>query len=370
MNKREFGLEQFNDEQFLVGGVTLLLTGFIGMLGNLLVLTTTYRILRHKRNIPNVLILFLAWIDLLVFPLAYPQPLVKYFYGVYVGDYMGCDFQATCIVCLFTLSILVVVLMSVDRLLALFKPFYYDKQMIYDKEKIKIASIGFGCSVLTISLLPAFGVGRNVLHFPGTFCLFEWGSDSFEGQALVYIFMALLALAMLVVVVCNLATIFMALRLNQRTQNCCSCHRGDAETAKTNHTVSETKFVSGKMELQFAKLSGSVAVTFMSCWGLFLVRVTLIHSGWPFDELLDFTAVRLASLHPVINPWLYPLTRRKYRDAFCYLMNLSAYYVTCSLITRPNTTLDEIVGAQSEASQIREWCLEERRRSSAQRLVK
>lgn len=67
MNKREFGLEKFSDEQFLAGGVTLLLTGLLGFVGNALVLIITYRILRHKRNIPNVLILFLEWTDLLVF---------------------------------------------------------------------------------------------------------------------------------------------------------------------------------------------------------------------------------------------------------------------------------------------------------------
>ena len=271
MNKREFGLEKFSDEQFLVGGVTLLFTGLIGFIGNILVLIVTYRILRHKRNIPNVLILFLAWIDVLVFPLAYPQAIIKYFFGVYIGDYMACDFQGTSITFLFMSSILLVVLMSVDRLLVLYRPFYYDKHMIYDKEKIKVASIGFGCSVLTISLLPAFGVSRNVLHFPGTFCLFEWGSDSFEGQALVYIFMALLAFAMLVVVGCNLATVLMALRLYQGRQvNSSSTLRGDEESSSGTNNV-ESHRVSPKMELQFAKLSGSVAVTFVSCWSLFLV---------------------------------------------------------------------------------------------------
>lgn len=270
MNGREFGQEEFSNDQFLAGGVTLLLTGLIGFVGNLLVLIVTYRILRHRRNIPNVLILFLAWTDLLVFPLAYPQSLIKYFFGVYIGDYMACDFQATTITFLFMCSILLVVLMSVDRLLALYKPFYYDKHMIYDKEKVKIASIGFGCSVLTVSLLPAFGVSRNVLHFPGTFCLFEWGSETVEGQALVYIFMSSLACAMVLVVSCNLLTVIMAVRLSHRRQDSISKPREDAEASNTSN-IEHHHCGSGKMELQFAKLSGAVAVSFVGCWGLFLV---------------------------------------------------------------------------------------------------
>ena len=77
--------------------------------------------------------------------------------------------------------------------------------------------------------------------------------------------------------------------------------------------------------------------------------MTLIQYGWPSDDFLDFTAVRLASLHTVINPWLYPLTRRKYRDSFCYLLTLSAYYMTCSLVTKPSTSLGKcLIKASTE----------------------
>ena len=290
MTGRGFGLEEFSDEQFLVGGVTLLFTGLIGFFGNLLVLIVTYRILRHKRNIPNVLILFLAWTDLLVFPLAYPQSLIKYFFGVYIGDYMGCDFQATAITFLFMSSIILVVVMSVDRLLALSEPFYYDRHVIYDKEKVKVASIGVGCSVLTVSLLPAFGVSRNVLHFPGTFCLFEWNSTSFDGRALLYIFMSSLAFAMFLVVSCNLTTVIMALRLARRRQDSINKPRSDEEAA--NSRPLDHHCSSGKMEILFAKLSGAVAITFFSCWSLFLVSKPTCCDVWvrdsfPCMKLLD-----------------------------------------------------------------------------------
>ena len=46
MNKGEFGLKKFSEEQFLIG-VTLLLTGVICVIGNLLELTKSYRILRY-----------------------------------------------------------------------------------------------------------------------------------------------------------------------------------------------------------------------------------------------------------------------------------------------------------------------------------
>ena len=269
MNSKEFGQKEFNNDQFLAGGITLLFTGMIGFVGNVLVLAVTYRIFRHRRNVPNVLILFLAWTDLLVFPLAYPQSLIKYFFGVYVGNYMACDLQATAITFLFMVSILLVAIMSIDRMLALYTPFCYERHVAYDKEKIKVTAIGFGCSALTVSLLPAFGVGRNVLHFPGTFCLFQWRAETVDGKSLVYIFMSILAASTFVIIVGNLVVVIMALRLVQRRQE--NTPRGDVESVAKTGKTNENHLGSGEVEIQFVKLSCAVTVAFVCCWGLFLV---------------------------------------------------------------------------------------------------
>ena len=68
----------------------------------------------------------------------------------------------------------------------------------------------------------------------------------------------------------------------------------------------------------------------------------MIQTGYPFDEFTDFTALRLASLHTVVNPWIYPLVRRKYREGFWYLLELAAHYLTCTLVAKPETTLGKI----------------------------
>ena len=286
MNKKEFNLEGFTNEQFIAGGVTLFLSGLIGFFGNILVLIVTNRILRFRKNIPNVLIVFLAWADLLIFPFAYPQSLLKYFFGKYYGDYIACDYQATVLTFLYTVSISIVLIMSIDRLLALHKPFCYQKYITYDKEKVKIAAIGLGMTALTISLLPALGIGRNVLHFPGTFCLFEWGADSMDGKALVYSYMTLLSFSMLAIVFSNFCVVVLTWRLMRRVQSS-PLQKENLELGRKNSkdetTQAEVKKNEqpdnelastprrGAMEMQFAKLSSAVAFAFVCCWGLFIV---------------------------------------------------------------------------------------------------
>ncbi|XP_031559420.1 prostaglandin E2 receptor EP4 subtype-like [Actinia tenebrosa] len=367
MNHREFGQEAFNNDQFLAGGITLFISGFIGFIGNTFVLIITYRILRYRKNIPSILILFLAWTDFLTFPLIYPQSLIKYFFGVYIGDYSACDFQGTVITFLYGVSILLVLIMSIDRLLALYKPFCYEQHISYDKEKVKVTAIGVSAAGFTIALLPTFGVGRNVLHFPGTFCLFEWGAKTVDGIALLYIYMTLLSIAILAIVFCNFTVVLLAWRLMRRLHS--ESTLGDKETASTCQTKKKHSN-RGDMEMQFAKLSCMTAIAIVGCWSLFLIRLTMIQAGYPFDAFIDFTAVRLASLHSVVNPWFYPLLRRKYREGFWYLITWIGHVVTCTLIKRPTNTLDDIVGGTPRTKRSKKMQkVDERRRSSSQRFL-
>ena len=55
----------------------------------------------------------------------------------------------------------------------------------------------------------------------------------------------------------------------------------------------------------------------------------MIQSGSPFNSCADIIAFRLVSLHTVCNPWIYLLTRKQYRKAFCYIIKMPAYFITC-----------------------------------------
>ena len=62
-------------------------------------------------------------------------------------------------------------------------------------------------------------------------------------------------------------------------------------------------------------------------------------SGVPFSEGLDFVSARLVSLQSVLDPWLYPFTRRQYRSAFKFLSHKSLHVLSFGLIKAPTTTL-------------------------------
>ena len=267
--ERDLDQEPPDKDLLLIGGTTLLVFGLLGFVGNVLVLVITRRILRYRKNLPTVLILLLAWIDTLCFPLVYPQSLIKYFSGVYVGNSWACEYQASAIIFLFGSSIFLVASMSIDRLLALYKPFCYGQYVNYNPRKVAVVATSVGLAILTVSVLPALGVGRNVPHFPGTFCLLEWNPKTPGGKALFYVFASFLALAVLLVVVCNLVVVLLVWRMTRRALPTPTSHvQDDVQTGSAEQK--------GSVELQFAKLSCAVALTFAACWSLFLVSTIFV----------------------------------------------------------------------------------------------
>ena len=52
-------------------------------------------------------------------------------------------------------------------------------------------------------------------------------------------------------------------------------------------------------------------------------------------------AFRLAALHSVINPWIYPLLRKRFRDSLVWHITTMLRFTTCCLISAPSYTLSK-----------------------------
>ena len=64
--------------------------------------------------------------------------------------------------------------------------------------------------------------------------------------------------------------------------------------------------------------------------------------GVSFSEGLDFASARLVSLQSVLDPWMYPITRRQYRSGFEFLFHKIIHVCSCGIIKGPTTTLGEL----------------------------
>lgn len=96
--------------------------------------------------------------------------------------------------------------MAVERALAIRAPHWYASHM--KTRGTKAVLLGIGVAVLAFALLPAAGLGRYALQWPGTWCFISTaGSQRAASRLFAGAFALLGLLSLVVTVACNLATI-------------------------------------------------------------------------------------------------------------------------------------------------------------------
>uniref|UniRef100_A0A8D0HJH8 Prostaglandin E2 receptor EP3 subtype n=1 Tax=Sphenodon punctatus TaxID=8508 RepID=A0A8D0HJH8_SPHPU len=235
--------------------------------------------------------------------------------------------------------------MAIERTLAIRAPHWYASHM--KTRATRSGLLGVCLAVLVFALLPIAGVGEYTLQWPGTWCFISTREDSLHRLAgntffaSTFAFLGLLSL--LVTVGCNVATI-VALVSRCRT--------------KTSASQSRKQWGRITMETLF-QLLGIMCVLF-ACWSpLLIIMLKMIFSHTSVDkcqtpwhtvqsaELQNecnffLTAVRLASLNQILDPWVYLLLRKILLQKFCQVATAVSSCSNDGWRGRPITLSDKI----------------------------
>ncbi|NXM78700.1 PE2R3 protein, partial [Serilophus lunatus] len=203
--------------------------------------------------------------------------------------------------------------MAVERALATRAPHWYASHM--SPRLARGTLLAIWAAGIAFALLPLAGLGRYSLQWPGTWCFI--GTAGGSGRGFAASFAALGLLALVVTVGCNLATIEALL------SRCRTKASRERSGKRWGRITTET----------LIQLLGIMCVL-SACWSPLLVRMLRMLSGRTLelcrgapgeppslelrhecDSLL--TAVRLASLNQILDPWVYLLLRRILLQKFC-----------------------------------------------------
>lgn len=282
MVQKQWNFEGFSTSGKLAAGFTLLFTQVIGIIGNIFVLIIIMRILRHRKSIPNLLIFILTTIDLITLPLTYTQAIISHLGGDYIGGQTACDLHGTAITFCKYASVLVVSVISLDRFIAMFYPFCYRDHLLYDESrKYRLATLLFPLIVIfaILSILPLLGMGRNVLQYPGSYCLFDLANRTTASAILIGIHISFLSMFLVTAITTNIGVCMQAHRLIQKikpslrvskreTQQLNECRKKCKENGKA---FKRRKRLSPKQEKKLLKTSILATGIFLICWAPFLV---------------------------------------------------------------------------------------------------
>ncbi|KAK7945151.1 hypothetical protein WMY93_000879 [Mugilogobius chulae] len=255
----------------------------VGVLGNVIavvVLCVSKR--EQKESTFYTLVCGMAVTDLLGTCFTSPVVIATYACGRWPGGAPLCHFfsfsmlffgcAGTCILCA----------MAVERYLAINHAYFYSQHV--DRSVARTVLLVTYLATLTLCVLPSFGFGRHVRHFPGTWCFLDWRATDALGACYSLLYGGVMLLLVAVTLLCNVAVCLRQLRGR------------DAD----------------------AVAAGVMTAVFLVCSVPLVVRIFVNQLTGPAhlsaealsDKREDLLAIRFASFNPILDPWVYILCRK------------------------------------------------------------
>lgn len=240
-------------------GLILFLITLPGTIANIIAFLATFKLVREQTGTaPNYLILALNFTDFYGIVFCTLPTLLCYLFKRWVGGDAMCNFQSVSIMFASLASGVLATAMATDRLLAIWKPFVYKKNITLKKTLTTIFATWI-CSFL-IAILPLAGKGFFVRNLTGTYCTINWFAKRTANQVYA-VFYAIVGITLVsIVVFCNAKIVTSLL--------------GSKSKRKALHGFYDrAQGTRNKLEMQLVKSVGAISVLFVICWFPFMVSL-------------------------------------------------------------------------------------------------
>ncbi|KAL7396520.1 hypothetical protein ABVT39_007261 [Epinephelus coioides] len=339
--------------------ITMMITGMVGNSLALILVYISYKKKENKRKKSFLLCIgSLALTDLFGQLLTSPIVISVYRAGLKWEriDSSGklCAFFGVCMTTFGLCSLFLASAMAIERATAITNPHWYSNHMKTSVTKQTLAVIW--CLVLLFAMLPIAGVGEYTRQWPGTWCFISTGDREVPGNMFFAITFAVLGIfSLLVTLSCNVVTI-----------------RGLIIRCKTKSGTSQSSKQWERLTTETVIQLLGIMCVLLICWSPLLVLMlrmisnqvsshecnsTVIASNHTTnrDIQLDcnffLTAIRLASLNQILDPWVYLLLREILFRKFCIMANAVS---NCSIDEQKETqtALDALNKQNQETNNI------------------
>ncbi|XP_062602513.1 prostaglandin E2 receptor EP4 subtype-like [Saccostrea cucullata] len=279
-----------------------------GVFGNLLaifVLVKTSK--RHKWKNFYRLVGVLAITDLFGILASTPLVLINYLNDFkWIGGQPTCDYFSFILIFAGLSTIFFISFMSVERFLAVCCPYFYKREVT--KEKVNIVTVLLCLLSVAIAVMPILGFGKNVHHFPGSWCFFDFFGQSTLQTTYSYLYASTGILLISLTAVFNIILVVTLAR---------EIRRKELQDRKSSfNSVSSRRRKRNDVYLMVFLMA--ILIVFGICYSPLMVRVVLNQSRWTSKcNSCDLLAIRLASFNQILDPWVYILLRRE--NIICFV---------------------------------------------------
>ncbi|XP_074473597.1 prostaglandin E receptor 4 (subtype EP4) b [Sebastes fasciatus] len=283
-----------------------------GVVGNVIAIVVL-RISRkeQKETTFYTLVCGLAVTDLLGTLMASPVTIATYMKGAWPGGEPLCQYSGFILLFFFLVQLSIVFAMSVERYLAINHAYFYNE---YVNQKLAaLTLLGIYISNVVFCALPSLGFGHVTKQKSGTWCFIDWQNNQTTVATFNLMYAGVNSVIVLATVVCNVmvcgALILMHKRFIRRT----SLGTDQRRIAEFRRRRSFGRLAGAEIQMVILLIATSVVVLICSIPLVLRIFVNQLH-GNQTEELIglkkDLLAIRMASVNPILDPWIYILLRK------------------------------------------------------------
>ncbi|XP_071382974.1 prostaglandin E receptor 4 (subtype EP4) c [Centroberyx affinis] len=295
----------------LVTSATMFAVGVLGNLIAIVVLCISKK--EQKETTFYTLVCGMAITDLLGTCFTSPVVIATYVASRWPGGALLCHFFSFSMLFFGSAGMSILCAMSVERYLAINHAYFYSQHI--DRTMARFALLGAYLANIVLCIMPSFGFGKHVRHFPGTWCFLDWRAMDPLGASYSFLYGGVMLVLIAVTVLCNFAVCRSLVGMNQRTRIVRTevCVQGGSR-----RRFPRLPSVTSAAEIQMFWLLIFMTIVFLVCSIPLVVRIfvnqlydpSYISSGGKPDYRSDLLAIRFASFNPILDPWVYILCRK------------------------------------------------------------
>uniref|UniRef100_A0A3P9M1Y7 Prostaglandin E2 receptor EP4 subtype n=1 Tax=Oryzias latipes TaxID=8090 RepID=A0A3P9M1Y7_ORYLA len=328
-----------------------------GVVGNVIAIVVL-RISRkeQKETTFYTLVCGLAVTDLLGTLLASPVTIAIYVKGSWPGGDPLCQYSGFILLFFFMVQLSIVFAMSVERYLAINHAYFYNQYI--NQRLAALSLLGIYMFNTLFCALPSAGLGHVTHQKPGTWCFIDWRNNNMTVKSYNLTYAIVSSVVVLATVICNVmvcgALILMHKRFIRRTS-----------LGTDSRRLSERRRSFGRLagaEIQMVILLIVTSAVVLICSIPLVLRIfrNQLHTPGDAETSLineDLLAIRMASINPILDPWIYILLRKtvvlkmmeKIKYLFCKMgrrrrtvgrqFHCPEAYLSSSIISRDSPSL-------------------------------
>ncbi|XP_023699376.1 prostaglandin E2 receptor EP4 subtype-like [Paramormyrops kingsleyae] len=292
----------FNDTHGKIDAMAVPVLMFgVGVMGNVITIAVLCRSKQERRESAfYTLVCGLAVTDLLGTCLASPVTIANYFEHRLDANHALCEFHSFILLFFGVAGLSIMCTMSAERYLSINHPYTYQRWYINHHSARRGLFVIYLLNIIFCSL-PMLGFSKIIPQEPDTWCFIDWRAQNHLHAFYSYLYAAVNSLFILLTVACNVAVCGTLVVMQRRKTRQVSARGGSDQ--KTLQSLSV------EIEMMLLLIVTSVVVLACSTPLVVCVFVNQIQlAAW--NKNVDLLAIRIASVNPILDPWVYILLRR------------------------------------------------------------